>query len=67
MRAKEIDELVMYYEIKRQIEDEHYPLRRISAYLGLNFRTVKKYAAMEAEEFERFIASKYPRTFGLEP
>ena len=67
MTTKEIDELVMYYEIKRLREDEHCPLRRISDYLSLNFRTVKKYASMEAEEFERFIASKYRRAFELEP
>jgi Transposase and inactivated derivatives len=67
MTSKKNDELVMYYEIKRLLEDEHYPLRRISDYLGLNFRTVKKYASMEAEEFERFVVSKHQHAFELAP
>jgi len=57
----------MYYEIKRLHDNEHYPLRRISDYLKLNFRTVKKYFSMTPEEFERFVESKFHRSFQIDP
>ncbi len=67
MRDKMLDYLIMYYEIKRLYEDEHYSLRRISDYLGLNFRTVKKYLSMDPGGFEGFIESRMNRPFLLEP
>ncbi len=67
MQNKMMDYLIMYYEIKRLYEDEHYSLRRISDYLGLNFRTVKKYLSMDSQEFESFIESRMERPFLLEP
>ena len=60
------DYLIMYYEIKRLYDHEHYPLRRISDYLKLNFRTVKKYFSMSPKEFERFAALRFRRSFQLD-
>lgn len=67
MYPKSLDYLIMYYEIKRLIEDEHYSLRRVSEYLGINFRTVKKYTSMSSQEFEGFIACKFARSCLLDP
>lgn len=67
MYEKTIDYLIMYYEMKRLREDEHYSLRRISDYLGVNFRTVKKYLSMDPAAFEGFVDSKFNRSFLLEP
>jgi len=67
MVTQEKNYLFMYYEIKRLHDNEHYPLRRISDYLRLNYRTVRKYVSMTPEEFERFIESRFRRSFQLDP
>ena len=61
------DLVIMYYEIRRLREDEHYSLRRISSYLGLNFRTVKKYLTISRAEFAGLLESKGTRSLLLEP
>lgn len=50
----------MYYEIKRMHLDGR-SISRISAALGCNRRTVKKYLEMEDEEFESFLKSQSTR------
>lgn len=67
METKFLDYLVMYYEIKRLREEEHYSLGHIAEFLGMNFRTVKKYLSMTPDEFEVFVGCKFHRSSLLEP
>lgn len=46
MDIKQKNLIIMYYEINRFREVEKFSIQRIADYLGLNFRTVRKYLLM---------------------
>lgn len=65
MGPQQKDLIIMYYEIKRFRDQEKFSIQRIADYLGLNFRTVKKYLEMEEDEFNNYLESIGGRPFKL--
>lgn len=56
------ERMSVYTEIHRLRESGHLPIQWIANYMGLNFRTVRKYLKMSLEEYER-----YAEVFGQKP
>jgi len=49
---KSLNRYIMYDTIHRLRHEEHQSIQWIADYLGINFRTVKKYLEMDIKEFE---------------
>ncbi len=64
---KSLNRYIMYDTIHRLRYEEHQSIQWIADYLGINFRTVKKYLKMEPQEFERYSNSLNERDCILEP
>jgi len=64
---KSLNRYIMYDTIHRLRYEEHQSIQWIADYLGINFRTVKKYLKMEPQEFERYSNSLNERDCLLEP
>jgi transposase len=56
----------MYYEIQR-LDRLGFSKNKIAEHLGINWRTVKKYYAMDEVEFERFLLEKGKKAKILSP
>ncbi len=56
----------MYYEIQR-LDRLGFSKNKIAEHLGINWRTVKKYYAMDEAEFERFLLEKGKKEKILHP
>ena len=63
---KALDRFIMYDQIHRFRREEHKSIQWIANYLGVNFRTVKKYLKMDQTEFERYSGNITNKTFMLE-
>lgn len=57
----------MYYEIKRLREVERRSIQWIADHLKLNFRTVKKFLAMEPDAFHEYLKLNERRSCVLDP
>ena len=66
MDKKQKDLIIMYYEIKRFREVEKFSIQRIADYLGLNFRTVRKYLSMTDQEFEACLSTQGSRPYVMD-
>jgi transposase len=66
MDKKTMGNWIMYYEIQRLLRDG-YSKAAISKTLGLNPRTVSRYASMTEAAYEAFLISKETRTRLLSP
>ncbi len=64
---KTFNRLIMYDTIHRLHHEEHQSIRWIADYLGVNFRTVKKYLRMDPNEFQQYSESLNCRGYLLEP
>lgn len=64
---KSLNRLIMYDTIHRLHKEEHRSIRWIADYLGVNFRTVKKYLGMYPDEFEEYSGKLNNRECLLEP
>ena len=58
--------LMMYYEIHKMNRDGQ-SLSQICQHLGVNWRTVKKYLAMNEREYENFLVNQSERKQELLP
>ena len=67
MDKKQTDLIIMYYEIKRLRNDEKLSIQRIADFLGMNFRTVRKYLEMPENEFEVYRATIGDRPYIMDP
>lgn len=58
------ERMSVYTDIHRLRESGHRSIQWIANYMGLNFRTVRKYLKMSLEEYERYAAGfgQKPRT-----
>ena len=59
--------IVMYHEIKKLYNIEHFSVRKIARHLNINFRTVQKYLDMNQEEFDNYIEQKFEKSYLLDP
>ena len=64
---KTLTRYIMYDTIHRLRHEEHKSIPWIADYLGINFRTVKKYLEMDLKEFESYSNSLNERDCILEP
>lgn len=64
---KSLNRYIMYDTIHRLRHEEHQSIQWIADYLGINFRTVKKYLEMDIKEFESYSNSLNERDCILEP
>ena len=53
--------IIMYHEIHRLRNVEHFTIQRIADQLSLNFRTVKKLLKMTQEEFDEFSENRWSK------
>jgi len=67
MEAKTKQLIMMYYEIRRLRNVEHFSIQRIADHLSINFRTVKRYLEMTEEEFEAYSNTKGRKSPLLDP
>lgn len=54
MEARQKQLIIMYHEIRRLRDAEHFSFQRIADKLKINFRTVKKILGMTEEDYDRF-------------
>lgn len=57
---------IMYDQIHKFRDEEHKSIQWIADYLGVNFRTVKKYLQMDRSEFEKFSENITNKPFMLD-
>ena len=67
MDARQKQLIIMYHEIQRLRQVEHFSLQRIADQLTINFRTVKKILGMTEEDYDRFIEKKWAKARHLDP
>ncbi|MDX9774310.1 MAG: IS21 family transposase [Bacteroidales bacterium] len=67
MEARQKQLIIMYHEIRRLRDVEHFSLQRIADQLTINFRTVKKILDMTEEDYDRFIEKKWAKARHLDP
>ena len=53
--------IIMYHEIHRLRNLEHFTIQRIADQLSLNFRTVKKFLEMTQKEFDEFSENRWAK------
>ena len=59
--------IIMYHDIHRLRNVEHFTIQRIADHLLLNFRTVKKFLEMTQEEFDKFSENRWSKERLLDP
>ena len=59
--------IVMYHEIKKLYNIEHFSVRKIARHLNINFRTVQKYLDMHQEDFDNYLEQKFEKSYLLDP
>ena len=64
---KSLTRFIMYDKIHQLHNEEHRSIRWIAEYLGVNFRTVKKYLEMDPADFQQYSESMNNRSCLLEP
>ena len=64
---KTLNRYIMYDTIHQLHTEEHKSIRWIAEYLGINFRTVKKFLKMRPDEFQKYSESIIYRNCILEP
>lgn len=64
---KSLTRFIMYDKIHQLHDEEHRSIRWIAEYLGVNFRTVKKYLEMDPADFQQYSESMSNRSCLLEP
>jgi transposase len=67
MEARQKQLIIMYHEIRRLRDAEHFSIQRIADQLRINFRTVKKILGMTEEDYDRFIEKKWAKAHHLDP
>jgi len=67
MEARQKQLIIMYHEIRRLRDAEHFSIQRIADQLKINFRTVKKILGMTEEDYDRFIEKKWAKAHHLDP
>lgn len=66
MEARQKQLIIMYHEIRRLRDAEHFSIQRIADQLKINFRTVKKIFGITEEDYDRFIEKKWAETQHLD-
>ena len=64
---KSLNRYIMYDTIHRLRHEEHQSIQQIADYLGINFRTARKYLDMDPKEFDRYSGRLNERDRILEP
>ena len=59
--------VIMYHEIHRLREAEHFSIQRIADHFKINFRTAKKLLEMRAEQFDAYLERRDKRGLLLAP
>jgi hypothetical protein len=67
MEAQQKRLIIMYHEIQRLRNVEHFSIQRIADKLTINFRTVKKILSMAEKEYDKFIEKKWAKSRYLDP
>jgi transposase len=67
MEARKKRLIIMYHEIQRLRNVEHFSIQRIADYLSVNFRTVKKLLSMTEAQFEDYSEKKWAKPRLLDP
>jgi transposase len=67
MEARQKQLIIMYHEIQRLRNVEHFSIQRIADYLHINFRTVKKLLSMTEAQFDEYLEKKGTKSRQLEP
>jgi len=67
MEARQKQLIIMYHEIQRLRNVEHFSIQRIADYLSINFRTVKKLLSMTQEQFDAYSEKKWAKSKHLDP
>ena len=67
MEARQKQLIIMYHEIYRLRQIEHFSIQRIADHLSINFRTVKKILGMTEEDYDMFIEKKWSKARYLNP
>lgn len=67
MEARQKQLIIMYHEIHRLRNVEHFSIQRIADYLSINFRTAKKLLDMTEEQFDAYAEKKWSKTRLLDP
>ena len=67
MEARQKQLIIMYHEIRRLRQVEHFSIQRIADQLSINFRTVKKILCMTEEDYDKFIEKKWAKARHLDP
>lgn len=67
MEARQKQLIIMYHEIRRLRDAEHFSIQRIADQLKINFRTVKKILGMTEEDYDSFIEKKWAKAHHLDP
>jgi transposase len=67
MEARQKRLIIMYHEIQRLRQVEHFSLQRIADQLSINFRTVKKILGMTEEDYDKYIEKKWAKARHLDP
>jgi predicted transcriptional regulator len=67
MDARKKQLIIMYHEILRLRNVEHFSIQRIADHLSINFRTVKKFLDMSEEEFDDYMENKGNKPCLLNP
>ena len=67
MEARQKQLIIMYHEIHRLRDVEHFSIQRVADHLHINFRTVKKILGMKEEEFDQFLERKGNKPHQLDP
>jgi len=67
MEARQKQLIIMYHEIQRLRNVEHFSIQRIADHLRINFRTVKNILCMTEEDYDMFIEKKWAKARYLDP
>ncbi|HQH25064.1 MAG TPA: IS21 family transposase [Bacteroidales bacterium] len=67
MDARQKRLIIMYHEIQRLRNVEHFSIQRIADKLKINFRTVRKILHMTEEDYDKFIEKKWAKGRLLDP
>jgi transposase len=67
MEARQKQLIIMYHEIMRLRNVEHFSIQRIADHLHINFRTVKKFLCMTEAQFDEFYETKGTKPRQLDP
>ena len=67
MEARQKQLSIMYHEIQRLRNVEHFSIQRIADHLRINLRTVKNMLCMTEEDYDMFIEKKWAKARYFDP